>query len=244
MTEMLYMKDNYVKQFDASVQKAGVDYIILDRSAFYPLGGGQEHDTGKIEFEGKTSTVTKVLKENGEVRHYLEGKVPSPGTRLHATIDWGTRYNRMRMHTAQHVVSAVAADMFNLQTVGNQVHANRSRIDFYPAHFSDEGMGDLQAKSNEIIDKKLEVKIYEVTREEADRLVPKNRVDMSRLPASIKKLRMVEIDGWDWCPCAGTHVRNLSELGHVKIIEKKSKGVDKERIEYVLGEPLSTLPTE
>jgi len=149
-------------------------------------------------------------------------------------MDWETRYNRMRMHTAQHVVSAVAADMYNLQTVGNQIHADRSRIDFYPAHFDEEGLKKLEEKSNEIIDKALDVKIYEVDREEADKIVPANRVDMSRLPQHIKKLRMVEIDGWDWCPCAGTHVASLTELGHVKITDKRSKGADKERVEYIL----------
>jgi len=178
-----------------------------------------------------------VLKEQGEVRHYLEGDAPESGAQIHAALDWETRYGHMRMHTAQHVVSAVAADMFNLQTVGNQLHAERSRIDFYPAHFSEEGLQELQAKSNEIIDKKLEVKIYEVSREEADKVVLSNRVDMSRLPPVVQKLRMVEIDNWDWCPCAGTHVKSLGEVGHIKITEKKSKGADKERVEYILEEP-------
>lgn len=244
MTEMLYMADNYVKEFDATVQKAGESqatesrpgegYVVLDRSAFYPLGGGQEYDTGTIFWEGKTSRVSKVLKEEGQVRHYLEGEMPPEGTTIHATLDWEQRHNRMRMHTAQHVVSSVAADLYNLQTVGNQLYADRSRIDFYPAHFDEEGLKKLEEESNKIIDQGLDVKIYELPREEAEKIVPKHRVDMSRLPSSIKKLRMVEIDGWDWCPCAGTHVRNLSELGHVKIVEKKSKGTDKERIEYIL----------
>lgn len=238
------MKDNYAKEFDAAVQKngendSGESYIVLDKTAFYPLGGGQEYDTGKIEFGGKGSKVTKVLKEQGEVHHYLDGDAPESGTQIHGVLDWDTRYSRMRMHTAQHVVSAVAADIFNLKTVGNQLHADRSRVDFYPAHFSEEGLQELQVKSNEIIDKKLEVKIYEVSREEADKIVPSNRVDMSRLPSAIQKLRMVEIDNWDWCPCAGTHVKNLGEVGHIKITEKKSKGADKERVEYILEEPLA-----
>jgi len=234
MTEMLYMTDNYVKEFDATVQKTGENYIVLDKSAFYPLGGGQEYDTGKISWEGKESRVSKVLKEEGEVRHYLEGEVPAQGTAIHAVLDWGPRYDRMRMHTAQHVVSSVAADLYNLQTVGNQLYADRSRIDFCPAHFDEEGLKKLEEESNKIIDQGLDVKIYELPREEAEKVVPKHRVDMSRLPASIKRLRMVEIDGRDRCPCAGTHVASLTELGHVKIMGKKSKGADKERIEYIL----------
>lgn len=247
MTEMLYMTDNYLKEFDAAVESAGANpagenYVVLDKTAFYPLGGGQEYDTGKLSWEGKTSQVTKTLKESGEVRHYLDGEAPPQGTAIHGILDWDTRYDRMRMHTAQHVVSAVAADMYNLQTVGNQLYADRSRIDFYPAHFDDEGLKRLEEESNKIIDQGLDVKIYELPREEADKIVPSHRVDMSRLPSGIKKLRMVEIDAWDWCPCAGTHVASLTELGRVKILSKKSKGADKERIEYVLEKPGAEKP--
>jgi len=232
MTELVYMKDCYVREFTAQVVKSGDDYVVLDKTAFYPEGGGQESDTGRLEWDGQRSNVLKVEKK-GEVIHRVD-KVPLEGTFVAGFIDWEQRYARMRMHTAQHLVSWVAMKLFGVRTVGNQIHTERSRIDFYPANFSDEDLDRIERESNKLIEKELDVKIYELPRHEALKIVDPKRCDLNRLPKSVKKLRIVEIDGTDWCPCAGTHVRNLIELGKVKILEKINKGKDKQRIVYTL----------
>lgn len=232
MTELLHMKDCYLHEFKATVIRTGDGFVVMDRTAFYPEGGGQESDTGYLEWDGEKIKVIKVEKK-GDVVHRVE-KVPPVGSEVRGYVDWTKRYSRMKMHTAQHLVSWVAMKLFNVSTVGNQIHGEKSRIDFYPANFSEEDLGRIEKESNKVIERGLEVKIYELPREEALKRVDAKRCDLSRLPASVKKLRIVEIEGLDVCPCAGTHVRNLSELGKVRILEKINKGKSKQRIIYTL----------
>jgi misacylated tRNA(Ala) deacylase len=158
MTELLYMKDsesNYIREFDATVTSAGEEsgeesgkvsgrkYIVLDRSVFYPAGGGQESDTGTVRWEGGIARVREVRKK-GDVRHFLEGALPAAGTNVHGTIDWERRYAHMRMHTAQHVISGVVYDMFKARTVGNQIHADKSRVDFAPVSLSESDVRNIE----------------------------------------------------------------------------------------------------
>ncbi len=226
------MKDCYLKDFKAKVLRAGPGFVTLDRTAFYPEGGGQESDMGFIEWNGEKTRVTRVEKK-GDVIHRV-GQVPPEGTEVTGHIDWGPRYRRMRMHTAQHLVSLVAINLFGVSTVGNQIHEDRSRIDFYPADFSEGDLEKIEQEANRLIEENLEVKIYEIPREEALERVDSKRCGLSRLPASVRTLRIVEIKGADVCPCAGTHVKNLKELGKVRILEKINKGKDKQRIVYTL----------
>ena len=233
MTELLHMSDSYLKEFEARVVRTGNGYVVLDRTAFYPLGGGQESDTGYLEWNGKRTKVLKVEKK-GEIIHRVD-EAPSEGTLVRGKIDWDKRYSRMKMHTAQHLVSLVAMKLFEVETVGNQIHSEKSRIDFYPADFSEDELNKLEEESNRLIEKNIAIKIYQLPRNEAMEKVDKRRCDLSRLPSSVSELRMVEIDGIDICPCAGTHVKSLKELGKVKILEKINKGKDKQRIVYTLS---------
>ncbi len=232
MTELLHMKDCYIREFQAKVVRAGDGFVVLDRTAFYPEGGGQESDTGFLVVNGEKIRVLKVEKK-GEVVHRVESVILE-GSFVEGFVDWDQRYARMRMHTAQHLVSWVAMQLFGVTTVGNQIHEESSRIDFYPIDFSEEDLKRLADQSNKIIDRGLAVKIYELPREEALKRVDQKRCDLSRLPPSVLTLRMVEIDGLDFCPCAGTHVKSLGELGKVEILEKINKGKDKQRIVYRL----------
>jgi misacylated tRNA(Ala) deacylase len=236
MTEFLFMKDadaNYVKEFDATVVSRGDGYVVLDRTAFYAVGGGQETDTGALHWDGGSARVKEVTKK-GEVRHHLDGAVPEAGTKVRGTIDWGRRHAHMRMHTAQHIISSVVFDIYKARTVGNQIHADRSRVDFAPANFAQEDVQKIEAACNEIASKGIPVKIYEEDRSELEKRVDQQRSNLDLLPQSIRRLRIVDIDGFDVCPCAGTHVRNTSELGRFHIIEREKKGKDRERLTYEL----------
>jgi misacylated tRNA(Ala) deacylase len=236
MTEVLYMKDiesNYIREFDAKVVRVGEDYIVLDQTAFYPEGGGQPTDQGVIQWGDKILKVNQVLKK-AVIKHVIEPPLPEVGEEISGSLNWSRRYAHMRMHTAQHLISGMVYDMFNARTVGNQIHSDRSRIDFHPISFSEEDLKNLEDACNELIARNLPVTVTSRERDELEGEVDAKRSNLDLIPKSIKTLRIVSIKDFDVCPCAGTHVRNTSELGRVKIVKKDSKGADKERITYIL----------
>ena len=234
MTEMLYMKDiesNYIREFEASVVERGFDYVVLDRTAFYPLGGGQPSDTGRLEWPGGQAQVREVTKKEG-IRHHLAQNPELVPDRVHGVVDWEKRYGHMRMHTAQHIVSGVVYDLWKARTVGNQLYHDRSRIDFAPVKFTDEMVAELEAKTNEILATGAKVEIATEDRAELEKNVDSQRANLDLLPKSVRELRVVRVPGYDVCPCAGTHVRSLAEIGRIKVVKRENKGKDRERITY------------
>lgn len=244
MTEFLFMKDaeaNYVREFEAVVTDAGTDpsngnFIVLDRTAFYAEGGGQPSDTGTITWEGGSKTAkVKLVTKKGGVKHFIDGETPSKGASVHGWLDWENRYALMRYHTGQHLISSVVYDLYNgAHTAGNQIYSNKSRIDFHPVKFGEEDLKKIEDECNRRISLKPAVKIYEAPREEIEKRSDSNRANLELLPKSINLLRIVEIDGFDIVPCAGTHVRSLSELGKLKITARETKGAEKERVTFEL----------
>ena len=239
MTQKLYLESieaGYCREFNAVVTAVEEDKVILDRTLFYPLGGGQHWDTGLLEGPNGTLQVSEV-RGRGDVSHTvgLDHQLCA-GDEVRGTIDWDTRYAHMRMHTAQHLVSGLAYEMFGgVRTVGNQIHADRSRIDFNPISFDETMLTDLIAAANQRIDAALEVTDAVMTRDEINAIMPADRTNMDLLPASVKELRIVQIgDRVDMCPCAGTHVSNIGELGHIQFLGKKSKGKGTQRVSYTL----------
>ena len=239
MTQKLYLQDieaAYARQFDATVVDVSENTVILDRTLFYPLGGGQHWDTGILTGPNGDLCVSEV-RGRGDVHHTVEESHQlTVGDEVRGTINWETRYAHMRMHTAQHLVSGLAYEMFNgVRTVGNQIHADRSRIDFNPISFDEAMLADLIGAANERIDAGLEVTDTVMTRDEINAIMPADRTNMDLLPASVKELRIVQIgDREDMCPCAGTHVSNINELGHIQFLGKKSKGKGTQRVSYTL----------
>lgn len=236
MAKMLYMdsiQSNYIKEFDATVTKNKKDYICLDKTAFYPLVGGQPSDTGFLEWGNKTSNVVEVLKKGDTVKHIIKGEKPELGAKVHCKINWERRYAHMKMHTAQHIISGIVFDEFEAaRTVGNQIHADYSRVDFNPVEFTDTDLDFIVEKFNEIIQKNLPVKIYEEERQSLEGRVDNQRCNLDLLPKFITKLRIIEIEGFDICPCAGTHVKNTSEIPKIANIKKESKGKETDRLIY------------
>ncbi len=236
MTEILYMKDiesNYIREFDANVVERGFDYVVLDRTAFYPLGGGQPSDTGRFEWAGGKAEVREVTKKEG-IRHHLVQNPELVPDKVKGVIDWDKRYGHMRMHTAQHIVSGVVYDLWKARTVGNQLYHDRSRIDFAPVKFTDEMVSELESKTNEILATGAKVEIETMRRDILMRDVDAQRANLDLLPKSVQELRVVKIAQFDTCPCAGTHVRSLSEIGKIKVVKRENKGKDRERITYEL----------
>ena len=248
MTDLLWMpaadgrlgtKDNpnYVRSFDAKVQKAMEDWVLLDRTAFYAEGGGQPSDVGRLTWDGGEAKVLQVSKR-GAVKHQLVGALPPAGALVHGEVDWALRYAHMRNHTSQHLLSALVWDRFGAATVGNQIGAEGSRVDF-ERRFAPEDLRDLESAVNEVIRRDVPILVYEAPRAEVEAKAGQ-RALLGRLPQSVKVLRIVEIldpdrgASIDYCPGAGTHVARAGELGRMEIVGRESKGEGKDRVEYLL----------
>ncbi len=238
MTELRYLPDeDDVTSFTATVAEATPEYVILDGTYFYPEGGGQPADHGVISWDGGRAEVVDVYKDHGEVRHELEavqGELPGAGAAVECEIDAARRDRLRRMHTAQHVVSRIVLDEFGAETAGNQIHEDRSRIDFEPANFDDEDLALIERESNAAIDRDLAVTKADRPRDEVEAEVDEGRALLDLIPDSVDPLRVVAIEGFDMCPCGGTHVDRLGEIGRIEIIDRTSKGADVDRIEFEL----------
>ena len=238
-TEKLYLNDMnsaYNINFNAKVLTIEENKIVLDRTLFYPLGGGQNWDTGILSTQNGEIEVTEV-RGRDVIEHYVSNNHQlSVGDNVVGTIDWQRRYSHMRMHTAQHLMSGLAYEIFDgVRTVGNQIHTTHSRIDFNPISFNQEMLDNLSNATNQLTKQSIIVSESSMTREEINSIMPEDRTNMNLLPKSVKNLRVVTIgDNIDLCPCAGTHVMDLSEIGEINIINKKSKGKGTQRVTYEL----------
>lgn len=238
MTELRYLPaEDTTTSFTDTVAEATPEYLVLEGTYFYPEGGGQPADRGTIAWAGGTASIGDVYKSHGDVRHEiadLSGELPDPGTTVEATVDAERRRALSRMHTAQHVVSRVVLDEYGATTAGNQVHADRSRIDFEPVTFDADDIALVERRSNAAIDRDHPVTKEHRPRERVEREVDDGRALLDLIPDSVDPLRVVEIEGFDMCPCGGTHVDSLGEIGGIDIVNRTSKGADTERIEFVL----------
>ncbi len=228
----------YTKEFEAKVEATFPGIIELEKTAFYPLGGGQPADIGTISWSEGEANVTDVRKKN-RIRHIVEGDLPEVGDLVNGNIDWSRRYSHMRMHTSQHLVSAVVNEVYGSDTVGNQIGQEKSRIDFKPLKINKNELNEIEDKVNDYISKDLEVTISEELRSNLENN-PDIRSSMSSglwkmLPKSVTQLRVITIGDIDVCPCAGTHVKSLKEIGNVSFIKRDNKGAEKLRLTYNLS---------
>ena len=241
ITKKLYLESieaAYLEEFTAEVIDIEDNKIVLDQTLFYPLGGGQNWDIGTLNGPNGKMNVVEV-RGRDTIQHSIEDTFELEiGDEVTGRIDFERRYAHMKMHTAQHLVSGIAYEMFNgVRTVGNQIHTEKSRIDFKPIQFSEDMLLELQSTVNEKIQLGLEVTDSQMTRDEINSIMPQERTNMDLLPSFINDLRVVTIgDRQDLCPCAGTHVRNISEIKGIEFIGKKSKGKGTQRVTYKLSD--------
>ena len=230
----------YKKEFQSKVTAVYPGIVELEETAFYHLGGGQPSDKGTLNWEDGESIVYDVRKKN-RIRHMIEGDLPEVGDSVNGKLNWDRRYTHMRMHTSQHLVSAIVSDLYDADTVGNQIGFDKSRIDFKPLKLSMNEIDDLIDLANEYIAKDINVKISEANRTDLEGN-PEIRSSMSSglwklLPKSVTELRVISIGEIDVCPCAGTHVRSLKEIGKVEFVKRDNKGAGKQRLTYTLNSP-------
>lgn len=238
-TKKLYLESieaAYEDEFSAKVLAIEENKIVLDQTLFYPLGGGQNWDLGTLEGPNGQMDIIEV-RGRESIYHTVDDSFElDVGDEVRGKIDFDRRYAHMRMHTAQHLVSGIAYEMFDgVRTVGNQIHTEKSRIDFKPIQFTEDMLFNLQESVNEQIQQGLEVTDSQMTRNEVNSIMPEDRTNMDLLPSFINDLRVITIGNQqDLCPCAGTHVRNISEIKGLEFIGKKSKGKGTQRVTYTL----------
>ena len=227
----------YKKEFQSKVTAVYPGIVELEETAFYHLGGGQPSDKGTLNWREGESIVYDVRKKN-RIRHMVEGDLPEVGDSVKGKLNWNRRYTHMRMHTSQHLVSAIVSDLYGSDTVGNQIGLDKSRIDFKPLKLNMNEIDDLIDLTNEYIAKDISVNISEANRSDLEGN-PEIRSSMSSglwklLPKSVTRLRVISIGEIDVCPCAGTHVRSLKEIGKVEFVKRDNKGAGKQRLTYTL----------
>ncbi|MBI4451811.1 alanyl-tRNA editing protein [Candidatus Woesearchaeota archaeon] len=234
MENALYMKDSYLKEFEAVVESVKDDrYIVLSQTAFYPKGGGQEHDTGILICNGEEYPVVFAGKFEGKISHEISKPGLKLGDKVTGKIDWDRRYRHMRMHTAAHIIDAILYNEAKALCTGNQLGIDKSRIDFSLDVLDREKIQQYIDMANEWVNKAIDVKIYFLPREEALKIPGVVKL-AAVMPPEVKELRIVEIPGIDLQADGGTQVKNTSEIGKISLVSVENKGKNNRRMYYTL----------
>jgi len=234
LTKALYLEDSYLKECDATVVKVTQGrYVVLDQTIFYPKGGGQPHDTGKMIRDNEVFNVIYVGKFDGEISHEVDREGLKEGDRIRCILDWERRYKFMRSHTAAHLFASLICNETGALVTGNQIEEDKIRFDFSLEKMDREMIVEYVNKVNEILKRDIPVKWYELPREEALK-IPGVVKMAEAFPPDIPFLRIVEIVGIDKQADGGTHVRNLREVGQIRLLKVESKGRLNKRVYFTL----------
>lgn len=234
MTELCYQTDSYLQNFEAKI--IGIDAenrsVLLDRTAFYPGGGGQPFDSGTLTYGNTVYPVKRGRKQGDDVFHFLDGDAPLPavGTKVTGQIDWDRRYKLMRTHTALHILCGVIFRDYGSSVTGGDMDPLEGRMDFEFETMQKELVTNIQAAVNLETERNLPIHVDILPREQAFQIPDLIRTKINLLPEGIQHVRVVEIVGLDLQADGGTHVRNTSEVGHIRVVDYKSKGKINKRI--------------
>jgi len=230
----MYMDDSYLKEFEAVVEsiKDG-KYVVLDKTAFYPTGGGQPHDTGTMICNGEEYPVVYVGKFSGVISHEVGKLGLKEGDKVLGKMTWDRRYRLMRMHTAAHIIDAVLYNEAGALCTGNQLGTDKSRIDFSLDVLDRDKIQQYIGIANEWVKKAIDVKIYSLPREEALK-IPGIVKLAGAMPPEVTELRIVDIPGIDIQADGGTQVKNTSEIGEISLVSVENKGKNNRRMYYTI----------
>jgi misacylated tRNA(Ala) deacylase len=233
----MFHEDSYVRAFEAKVMdvREAEGAVAFGRTAFYPGGGGQPHDTGSVEFDGGRAAVVRVKKEGDQVWHWLEGALPAPGTVVRAVLDWECRYRLMRTHTSLHILCGVIWRDYQAQVTGGNMEPLRGRLDFEFDRLEGDLVREIEEKINAEVVAARDVRAAVLPREEAFRIPDLIRTKINLLPEGITEVRTVEIVGLDLQADGGTHVANTLEVGAIRVAGYESKGRINKRIRVELS---------
>jgi misacylated tRNA(Ala) deacylase len=224
MTKLLYQTDSTLREFDALVAEVVGDGVVLNRTAFYPGGGGQPCDLGCLLAVDEEWQVVKVKHSEDRIVHKLDRDPPPAGTRVIGTLDWERRYALMRTHTAMHILCGVIWRDYGASVTGGNMEPLRGRMDFEFERMQAKLVNDIEEKINAEVAAARPVSVQILPREEAFQIPDLIRTKINLLPPQIAEVRVVTIEGLDMQADGGTHVENTSEVGNLRIADYKSKG--------------------
>jgi misacylated tRNA(Ala) deacylase len=245
MTDAICYRDSYASQAEATVvatspgREGGGDLVVLDRTVFYPGGGGQPADRGLLlrAADGRSWSVRVARREGGEIVHELEsdaGHAPAVGDRLQVEIEWARRHLLMRTHTALHVLCGVVWRDYGAQVTGGNMEPGSGRMDFEFERMNADLVGAIETTVNAELARGRQIRVNVLPRDEAFAIPDLIRTKVNLLPPGIPEIRTIEIVGLDLQADGGTHVANTSEVGQIRVTGYESKGRINKRIRIAL----------
>ncbi|MGC8647466.1 MAG: alanyl-tRNA editing protein [Candidatus Micrarchaeia archaeon] len=232
MTEKIFLTDSYAKELDAEITAIEGLEVKLDKTIFYPTGGGQPCDTGSIG----AFKVVEAKKDGDDVIHVLDVQPDfKVGDAVHCTIDWEKRYMHMRLHTALHIIDGVVEKKFQGRITGGQIYDDRARMDFDVPGLDRNKALEIIAEAQRIVDEGHKVSVRFLSKEEAAKIPNLARTEPGEdLLEKLDSVRIIDIEGFDFQLDGGTHVANTSEVGKIEMLKYENKGSHNKRIEIVL----------
>ena len=210
--------------------------VILDRTAFYPTGGGQPADTGVIKGKNGEIRIENVQMVNGTVVHFaseIKGEIKER-EEVRGAIDWSRRYALMRNHTTAHLMGEAVrrATGIPMKIVGSAIDVDKARLDFAHRENLRPLLPKIERIANDVVKENRIVEVKTMKRGEAEKYVEKFHESLKTLPPQVQEVRIVEIKDWHACACGGTHLKSTGEIGTIKVLKRVSKGKGVERIEF------------
>ena len=225
MTELLYNFNSYIKEFEAKVIESSNNEIILDQTAFYPGGGGQPCDIGKISSDEFNFDIVKVFSKDNVVIHSTESNIlPPAGTMIKGAINWERRYKLMRTHTAAHILCGVIFRDYGASVTGGNMQPLSARMDFELSNITADFVQNVEILINKEVLASHNIQIGSLSRNEALKIPSLIRTKVNLIPTSVTQIRTIDIVGLDLQADGGTHVNNTSEVGNIKVVGHESKG--------------------
>jgi misacylated tRNA(Ala) deacylase len=244
MTERLYSTDAYAREIGARVTDVDRDAhrVLLDRTVFYPGGGGQPFDEGELRIGDDRLRVSGAAADSRGVWHTIEGGLPPAGTDVIVAVNWVRRLRIMRTHTAVHALCGVLWERYQSPVTGSDMGVGTGRLDIELPHWNHDDLPVLDDELNRRLVQRLPVQVSFLPREDADEDPSLIRTKVSLLPPSLRTVRVVDIVGLDRQADGGTHVRNTSEVGAVRLVKAESKGKMFRRLRLALEDGDSASP--
>jgi len=234
MANELYLDDMYLRKFDAEVSSVrDGKYVVLDKTAFYPKSGGVANDEGILSRGAESFRVVYAGKFGERISHEVDKEGLGVGDKVIGTIDWDRRYTLMRYHTSAHLISGAFYKNLGAKITGNEITSEQARIDFNLENFDRELIEQQIGICNETIQQDLPVEVYYLDREEVDRNPDLVKLSMG-IPESIRRVRIVDIKGFDRQPDGGCHVKSLGEIGTIVTQKLVNKGKSNRRLYFTL----------